>query len=197
MTKPFSQACENNKQSILSILEHAFRSHKQVLEIGSGTAQHAVHFAQHLKHLIWQTSELPDNHQGINLWLEQAQLPNILPPLNLDLAKPWPISDVDAIFTANTLHIISEQLVCRFFTGVSQHLCEGGTLCVYGPFNYDGQYTSSSNAEFDQWLKQRDLQSGIRDIKYIVDLANTANLTLIKDHSMPANNRLLEFIKRR
>jgi len=196
MTKPYSQACENNKQPILDVLSHALSDTAQVLEIGSGSGQHAVHFAQHLPQLTWQTSDLAINHDGIKQWINEAQLSNLQLPISLDLNQPWPIEQTQAIYTANTLHIVSWPLVVKFFAGVKQHLSNGGVLCIYGPFNYQGQFTSQSNANFDLWLKGRDPQSGIRDIEAIMTLAAEAGLSLTKDHQMPANNRLLVFTKR-
>jgi len=200
MNKPFSQACENNKQAILNILKSVFSKNNHVLEIGSGTGQHAAFFGQHLHHLTWQTSDLLINHSGINTWLDEVALPNVQRPLEIDLHKPWPMSSnnlrIDGIFTANTLHIISWPLVIKFFEGIEQNLKTGSNVCIYGPFNYQGRYTSESNANFDIWLKDRDINSGIRDIEAILLLANSAGLKLIDDHVMPANNRLLVFSKK-
>ena len=193
MNKPYSQACDNNKQPIFQVLKQLLSNSKQLLEIGSGTGQHAVHFAQQLPQLTWQTSDVAINHPGINQWLDQAELSNLQRPLLLDLNQPWPIEQVDSIFSANTLHIVSWPLVKKFFSGVANHLASDGILCVYGPFNYQGNFTSQSNANFDLWLKSRDPDSGIRDIEHIEQLATAAGLTLIDDHAMPANNRLLVF----
>lgn len=193
MNKPYSQACENNKQPIFEVLEQVLAHSKQLLEIGSGTGQHAIHFAKQLPHLTWQTSDVATNHAGINQWLAQEQLSNLKSPLTLDLNQPWPIAQVDSIYTANTLHIVSWPLVERFFDGVAKHLASNGTLCIYGPFNYQGNYTSQSNANFDLWLQSRDPNSGIRDIEKIEQLATNAGLSLINDCAMPANNRLLVF----
>ena len=199
MTKPFSQASENNKQPILNILSKVFSSTKHVLEIGSGTGQHAAFFGQSLPHLTWQTSDLPINHPGINQWLDETNATNVLKPIVIDLNATWPTLtsnvQVDGIYTANTLHIISWPLVVKFFEGIKRNLKTHGNVCIYGPFNYQGNFTSESNANFDLWLKDRDLNSGIRDIEAIMTLANSANLTLIDDHAMPANNRLLVFSK--
>ncbi|MCF2858527.1 class I SAM-dependent methyltransferase [Pseudoalteromonas sp. SMS1] len=194
MTKPFSQACENNKDPILQKLRPFFADAAYVLEIGSGTGQHAVHFAASMPSLQWQTSDLAHNHDGITCWCKEASLSNLKLPLVLDLNMAhWPITEVPAIYTANTLHIVSTRLVARFFTGVSQHLAPHGKLAIYGPFNYHGQFTSQSNAQFDTFLKTRDPDSGIRDIEWICELAAAAELTLVTDHAMPANNRLLFF----
>lgn len=195
MNKPFSQACENNKPHILSVLLTSLQRSKNLLEVGSGTGQHAVHFAANMPWLTWQTSDVIDNHQGINLWLNDFPAKNLYAPIELDLNNPWPIKQVDAIYTANTLHIVSWQLVQAFFQGVERHLSAEGKLCIYGPFNYQGKFTSDSNAAFDLWLKERDTQSGIRDIEAIIELALQAGLNLENDHEMPANNRLLIFKK--
>ena len=195
MNKPFSQACENNKVAILAALADSFSASKTVLEVGSGSGQHAVFFAPNMPWLSWQTSDILANHQGISQWLKEYPAGNLLHPIELDLNHPWPIEKIDAIYTANTLHIISWPLVQAFFSGVSQHLNQQGKCCVYGPFNYQGQYTSESNAGFDIWLKERDSQSAIRNIEAIMALAENVGLSLENDHAMPANNRLLVFQK--
>jgi len=193
MQKPFSQACENNKSYILNTLKDAFATCANILEVGSGTGQHAVHFAKNLTHLTWQTSDLIDNHQGINLCIDDEPSDNLKRPLVLDFAKPWPVELVDGIFTANTLHIVSRPLVESFFKGVGLHLRNNGTLCIYGPFKYDGEFTSPSNAQFDLWLKNIDSNRGIRDIESIISLAKKEGLLLVNDVDMPANNQLLVF----
>jgi len=193
--KPFSQACENNKNYILPILQQAFSAIDTVLEVGSGTGQHATFFAPHLPQLTWQTSDLLVNHEGITQWINEFPATNLRQPLVLDLSQPWPVKQVTGIFTANTLHIVSWELVVAFFDGVKKHLAPQGKLCIYGPFNYEGKFTSESNANFDVWLKDRNASSGIRDIEKIIALANQAGLALSTDHEMPANNRLLEFAR--
>ncbi len=196
MPKPFSQACENNKQPILKIVKRAFIDQKHVLEIGSGTGQHAIYFAKKLPFLTWQTSDLPINHAGINQWIDDFPSTNIKRPLVIDLAdEPSLPNDIDAIFSANTLHIISWPLVHNFFKMVEKNLPQNGTLCIYGPFNYQGKYTSESNANFDLWLKDRDEHSGIRDFEAICQLASKSGLSLNEDIEMPANNRILLFTK--
>ncbi|MEL4430827.1 DUF938 domain-containing protein [Shewanella mangrovisoli] len=199
---PFSQACENNKAPILAVLQTAFASAKQVLEIGSGTGQHAVYFAENLPQLFWQTSDQTDYLEGISARCRQQGhqkgINNLGLPFALDVTQPWPIDDprIDAVFSANTLHIMSQTMVEAFFTGLGQYLPQLKTLCIYGPFNYQGQFTSDSNRQFDQYLKQRDSESGIRDIEWIIQLAQAQAFTLIADTAMPANNRLLHFSKR-
>lgn len=193
MIKPFSQACENNKGPILEVLKTVFNKTKSVLEVGSGTGQHSVFFAEQLPHLQWYTSDRRINHEGINLWHKEANLTNLHGPLELDLNYAWPVNNVDAIYTANTFHIVSWQLVEQFFKGISTHLVSQGVVCIYGPFKYQGQFTSASNEEFDRFLTQRDPFSGIRDFEAIEQLATQAGLTLISDTAMPANNQLLVF----
>ncbi|RBW47675.1 methylase [Psychromonas sp. B3M02] len=197
--KPYSQASENNKTPILAILKEVFADKKQILEIGSGTGQHAIFFAQHLPHLLWQTSDLIIHHQGIKMWLDECTLSNVQPPILLDLHHDWPTPTnhipLDGVYTANTLHIISWSLVIKFFEGISTNLPVAGKVCIYGPFKYQGEFTSDSNADFDLWLKERDSHSGIRDIEDILLLADSAGLKLIEDYKMPANNQLLYFEK--
>ena len=191
----FSQACENNKTAILTILKKAFKRTEYVLEIGSGTGQHALYFAEQLPRLQWQPSDLLINHPSIHYRRDHHGSINLRAPIVVDLHDTWHLpTQVDGIFTANTLHIISWELVKRFFSGVALNLTTGGTLCIYGPFNYEGKYTSQSNAEFDLWLKERDDNSAIRDFEAIESLASRSGLSLIEDHPMPANNRLLVFV---
>lgn len=193
MIKPFSQACENNKSPILrGIIPHLAHA-ESVLEVGSGTGQHSVHFAANLSHLQWHTSDRLVNHNGIKQWVDEVQLSNLHAPIELDLNNPWPVSTVDAIYTANTLHIVSKPLVEQFFTGVSKHLVAKGIVCIYGPFKYNGAFTSESNQRFDEFLKQQDEQSGIRDFEWVQQLAVKAGLTFVEDIAMPANNQLLIF----
>lgn len=197
MNKPYAESCEQNKQVILEVIQDIFKDRKQVLEIGSGTGQHAVFFAQHMPHLIWHTSDVEQHHAGINAWINEAKLSNVMAPLELDVNNPdWPeIEGVDACFTANTLHIMGWPSVVNFFHGISKVLPAGALLVIYGPFNYDGQYTSESNRNFDQWLKSRDPQSGIRDLSKLKTLATASGFTLEKDIAMPANNRTLVWLK--
>jgi SAM-dependent methyltransferase len=190
--KPYAESCEQNRAPIQAVLEDVFADRKQVLEIASGTGQHAVYFGAALPHLTWQTSELPVNHAGIQLWLDEAQLPNVLPPVAIDVNDAdWPVEKVDAIFNANTVHIVAWPAVERMFAGIGRVLAVGGILCIYGPFNYGGQFTSESNARFDVWLKGRDPNSGVRDFEAINQLAAAQGLNLLKDIAMPSNNRTL------
>lgn len=194
MTKPFSQACENNKLPIANVLKTAFSQSQLALEIGSGTGQHAVFFAEQLPHLKWQPTDQRIYLEGIHQWLADYSGENILSPLELDVTQDkWPIKRVDAVFSANTLHIMSWSMVEAFFHGVRKVLRSGGVCCIYGPFNYEGEYTSPSNAQFDQWLKRRDPDSGIRNFEDVDCLAREAGMFLVEDYTMPANNRLLQW----
>ncbi len=196
LMKPYAESCEQNRAPILAVLQQVFADRQHVLEIASGTGQHAVYFAQAMPHLTWQTSELPANHAGIQAWLDEAGLPNVLPPVAIDVNDTdWPVPPVDAIFNANTVHIVAWAAVQRMFAGIGRVLADGGVLCLYGPFNYDGQFTSDSNARFDVWLKNRDPNSGVRDFEAIDQLAAAQGLSLIRDIAMPANNRSLVWQK--
>lgn len=190
--KPCSPACERNREPILAVLREAFADRRKVLEIGSGSGQHAVHFAAAMPWLDWQCSDVADNLPGISAWLDEAALPNTPPPLQIDLALPHPMSQrFDALFSANTLHIIGWPLVEALFAQLSTWLQPSATVVVYGPFNYGGTYSSDSNREFDEWLKARDPRSGIRDFKAVDALARAAGWVLVDDIAMPANNRCL------
>lgn len=194
--KPISIACERNQAPILAHLQTLFAHSNHLLEIASGTGQHAVYFGRAMPHLVWQTSDLVAHHVGIRAWLDEAQLANVLPPLVLDVNQPdWGVDKVDAVFNANTVHIVSWSAVCNLFAGVARVLTGNGVFCLYGPFNYGGAYTSVSNAEFDAWLKARDAESGIRDFEAVCELAVGLGLILHEDIGMPSNNRLLVFNK--
>lgn len=196
MNKSFSQACENNKKPILQIIKTIFLESTTVWEIGSGTGQHACYFAHHLPHLNWQPTDKKENLEGINCWIKEAGLTNLHNCQALNVTdNQWPCQSIDALFTANTLHIMHWQEVECFFSGLANCLTEQATVCIYGPFNYNGQYTSDSNKQFNLWLKARDPQSGIRDFEAIETLAKSAKLMIKNDFSMPANNHLLVFQK--
>ncbi len=190
--KPFSESSAENREPILAVLREVFADCRKVLEIGSGTGQHAVYFGAELNHLSWQTADLPQHHAGIRMWLEEAALPNVLAPIALDVNRTdWLDGRYDSVFSANTLHIVSWPEVEKFFAGVGTVLQPGGVLAVYGPFNYNGQFTSPSNARFDQWLKGRDPASGVRDFEAVDALAREQNLIFRRDIAMPVNNRTL------
>ena len=197
MNKPFSEACEQNREPILNVLARVFASHAHVLEIGSGTGQHAAYFPGRLSHLSWLPSDIEEHLSGIEAWRRESGLTNLHPALRLDVnqmdwALPHP---VDAIFSANTAHIMHWPSVLNMLRGVGENLPIGGTYCLYGPFNYAGAYTSDSNARFDQFLRSRDPDSGIRDVAHLVPAAISHGLQLIEDVEMPVNNRCLIFTK--
>ncbi len=192
MDKPFSPSSERNRDPILAVLRDAFADRRNVLEIGSGTGQHAVHFAASLPELTWQSSDRIDNHSGIRAWLADAALPNTPPPLGLDVTQErWPKARFDAVFTANTLHIMGWDEVQMLFRRLPEVLEPDARLAIYGPFNYGGRFTSDSNAAFDRRLKADDPKRGIRDFEAVDGLAQGIHFSLVADHAMPANNRCL------
>lgn len=196
MQLPFSEAAERNKHPILEKLVSLLATRKSVLEIGSGTGQHAVYFAPALPHLQWQPSELPEILPLLCSQCICHPAENLAAPIALDIDDvKWPDSQPDAVFTANTLHIIHWSLVCRLFVQVGKLLPENGICCTYGPFNMNGRYTSESNAQFDNWLKKRDPESGIRDIADLQHQAERCGLLLQEDYVMPANNRMIVWRK--
>jgi cyclopropane fatty-acyl-phospholipid synthase-like methyltransferase len=201
-SKPFSASCERNRDPILAVLREHLGDRRHVLEIGSGTGQHAVHFAAAMPWLVWQCSDADGSLPGIRQWLDEAGLPNTPDPFPLQAAttptpgfSPSPTGRHDAVFSANTLHIMGWPEVEAFFAGIGELVeaaaVSGFTLAIYGPFNVGGDYTSESNREFDAWLKARDPRSGIRDLEAVDALARSAGLRMIEDVAMPANNRCL------
>lgn len=195
--KPFSESSEQNKMPILSVLDKHFKKVSSVLEIGSGTGQHAVFFAKQFPHLTWLASDQLEYHSGIEMWLSEAGLENTRGPLELNVNQnDWCIDKVDAIFSANTVHIMGWESVENMFKGIKKTLSKEGLFCLYGPFNYDGKFTSESNKQFNTWLKQRDPLSGVRDFEALNQLAENAELLLIDDIEMPANNRVLVWQKK-
>ena len=197
---PWSQACENNKTWILSVLERHFvrrGAAGQVLEIGGGTGQHAEFMAANMPWLIWQSSDIAENVDNLQLRLTAAALPNLPDAITLDaFDRQWSVPAADYIFSANTLHIMSMSAVRQLFSLLPTVLKPDGKLAIYGPFRYRGAFTTDSNAHFDQWLKQRDPESGIRDAEWVDELAQNAGLSLIEDNDMPANNQLRVWQKR-
>ncbi|MDF2178258.1 DUF938 domain-containing protein [Aliiglaciecola sp. CAU 1673] len=194
MEKPFSQACENNKGPILEVLKKHFRPCSHILEIGSGTGQHGVHFAPALPHLIWQCSDMPGNHAGINAWIDEAPAHNLKRPVAFTIGQhPWPKGDFDGVFSANTAHIMQPQEARLMMELVAHNLPKGGIFCQYGPFNIDGRYTSDSNRSFDESLRNQGY-GGIRDIGELQDWA-VSKLQLVERLAMPANNFTLVWRK--
>ena len=192
-TLPFSAACERNKDPILDILRPYLENIDSALEIGSGTAQHAVHFAAQCPHLFWQTSDQTEYLAGIRAQIQNSGLINLPAPLCVDVQHTdWSaLTAYPLIFTANTLHIMNEQQVMAFLIGARQVCKKEGWLAIYGPFKYDGVFTSPSNYQFDQSLRARGQGSAIRDFVWISGLAEAQGFELANDHVMPANNQLL------
>ncbi len=186
--KPYAESCDQNREPILAVLAPLFRERRRLLEIGSGTGQHAVYFAAALPHLSWQCSDRAEHLSGIRLWIEEAALSNLPPPLELDVLKHWPAERFDAIFSANTAHIMGIDAVEAMFAGVGAHLEPGGVFALYGPFSRNGQHTSPSNARFDAWLRAQDPAMGVRDQRWLESLAAAQGLQRIAEHTMPVNN---------
>jgi len=188
----FSQAAENNKIHICDRLCDVLKPCRHLLEIGSGTGQHATYMAPRLPQLVWQTSELAENLENVLARLEAEGAENIRTPIKLDVsAHPWGLSACDVIYSANTVHIMSWAHVEHLFRGVGEILENNGFLCLYGPYKYNGEFTTPSNQRFDQWLKDQDPVSGIRDFEAVDELAQDHGLVLREDFAMPANNQLL------
>ena len=191
--KEFSQACENNKTPILNVLRKYFLDVSKVLEIGSGSGQHAMYFADQLNWLTWQPTERRER-----LWVLQSNCRlssrnNLCSPLVLNIFEPWRKMELDAVFSANTLHIAPATGIEAIFSGIAPNISSGFRVAIYGPFKYEGKYTSESNATFDKWLRSQNLDSGIRDFELVNEEARNVGLSLIEDCAMPANNKLLVF----
>jgi hypothetical protein len=192
--KPFSQACENNKQPILEVLKRVLADKTNLLEIGSGTGQHAAYFAPRLRHLEWHTSDMPDKHLGISAWLEEVKINNLHHPLSFTIgaSSAWPLNNTDAVYTANTTHIMQPSESQLMMQLVANNLPIGGIFCQYGPYNFQGQYSSESNQSFDQHLSEQGC-GGIRDIDELALWAKP--LVIIETIPMPANNFILVWQK--
>ena len=188
---PRSPAAERNRDPILAVLRRHFADRRHVLEIGSGTGQHAVHFAAAMPHLRWHTADLPENHAGIAAWIGASGLANVVPPLPFDAGDPaaWPARRFDAVFTANTLHIMGWDEVASLFAHLPRLLEPDAVVVAYGPFNVGGRYTAPSNAAFDAQLRAADPKRGLRDLEAVQRLATAAGLRLLEVVDMPANNK--------
>ena len=191
MNKPFSESSEQNKTVIFETIEPFLVDGLKVLEIGSGTGQHAVYFASMVPGIVWQTTDLAENLAAIKSWIDDSGLPNLPEPRELDVSSAWMNETYDLLFSANTFHIMNQDQVEQCLKRCTSCLKQKGNLIVYGPFNYHGSYTSVSNEQFDGWLKSRDSQSGIKHFEWINELANRSGLHLVNDIAMPANNRIL------
>ena len=192
----YSESCERNKAPILEILQQLLPSSGKILEIGSGTGQHIVHFAPHFPLLQWQPSDRDEHLQGLTARVEQEGSPNILSPIKLDVLEQWPDGCFDAAYSANTAHIMGWDAVCATFAGLGACLAPEGLYCLYGPFNQDGSFTAESNREFDRHLRSSDPQMGLRDLEALESLANRNQMVLQEQFSMPANNQILVFRKK-
>ena len=196
--KSRSEASERNRDPILSVLRQWFVESGKALEIGAGTGQHAVYFAERLPHLQWLATDREENHPSIRAWIGDAGLPNLSGPIALDVTDAtWPVTAVDYVFSANTAHIMSWPEVEAMFAGIGRILRAGGRFCLYGPFNAGGEFTSDSNRVFDAMLRARDERMGIRDDRALIELGKRHGLALQADHAMPANNRTLGWEKNR
>lgn len=189
--KPYAPSCDKNREPILAVLRERLAERTSILEIGSGTGQHAVYFAPALPRLNWQTSDRAENLPGIRAWLAEAGLPNTPAPIELDVTGPWPARRFDAVFTANTLHIMPWSAVEALFAALPGVMVEQAIFVAYGPFNYGGRFTSESNARFDASLKASAPHQGIRDFADLDALARRAGMALAEDVAMPSNNRCL------
>ncbi len=187
--KPFAAAAQQNQDVILNVLQKEFHHAKKVLEIGSGTGQHAAFFSEHLPHLIWQASDKLENIPGISMWLQDCE--NTPSPITLDVLGAWPKDKYDSAFAANVAHIMHWNEIEAMFTGLGNTLSEHAVFCLYGPFNINGNYTSASNERFDQWLKNRDPLACIRDKDDLTKLASKNNLVISCEYQMPANNMII------
>ena len=196
MELTFSEACERNKGPILEVLRKVFSKTKTVLEIGSGTGQHAVHFSTHLSHLVWQPTELGENVAMLKSRIDLEGPGNLLPAKELDVSRNnWELEETDAVFIANVFHIAPIEVMHTCLKGTSKCLKSLGVFCVYGPFRFGGEFTSPSNDEFDYSLKTNNPEWGIRDFEQLCQVAEERGLTFRHNYSMPANNQLLVFKK--
>ena len=196
MDRPYSESCEQNRAPILAVLQRFLGDCRHLLEIGSGTGQHAVYFAPEFPGLVWQTSDRRENHPGIRAWLDALPSENLREPLVLDVSRdPWPVDRYDAVFSANTAHIMSEPDVQAMFSGVGRTLQSTGRFLLYGPFNINGRYTAPSNERFDQWLRAQDQRMGVRDLDWLQQLAGEADMRLEEMVDMPADNKILVWVK--
>ena len=194
--KPFAPSAERNKQAILDVLRRELTEHDHVLEFGSGTGQHLTHFAKAMPYVQWIPSDLSEQLPGISQWMSEAQVTNILNPIELDLRAPeLPNIKVTACYTSNTFHIVSWESVKQAFKCSATLLEEGEKFLSYGPYSINGQHTSQGNEEFDQQLRSNNPESGIRDIHKLNSLATQHGFSAARVISMPANNQLLVWVR--
>ena len=196
----FSEACERNKQPIADALARWLPRPARVLEIGSGSGQHAVHITRRISQVHWQPSERAEHcldlQQRIDLEgrSQLAAASQLADAITLDVsAGPWPDGPYEAVFTANTAHIMPASAVPELVAGAAAVLAPGGLLLLYGPFSDGGRHSAPSNAAFDAHLRSIDPAMGVRDADWITALAESRGLRALADVAMPANNRLLIF----
>ena len=195
--KPYAEACDENALPILEVLKAKLPECGELLEIGSGTGQHAVRFAEAFPKIQWYTSDMSEMHEGIRMWLDEAGLSNLHSPIPLDvLNDPWPNKLFDAIYSANTAHIMPEEAVEAMLQGVAKILKPGAPFLLYGPFMYDGEHTSESNWRFERWIRSWEKHRGIRDVSWLKQVAEPLGLVLEEDIEMPVNNRMLLWRRR-
>jgi SAM-dependent methyltransferase len=193
--KPVAPSCERNRNPILAVLREVLPTSGVVLEIGSGTGQHAAWFSAQLPGLVWQPTDLAENLPGIHAWAVEGG-PGLREPLVLDVVdQHWPVDAVDAVVCINAMHIISWSGVKALFAGVDRVLKPGGVLYVYGPYRYRDRPLEPTNEEFDEWLHMRNPESGIRYFEDVDALARGIGLRLAGDRAMPANNRSIWWLR--
>lgn len=189
--RPFAESAQRNGPPILEVLRREFRDATDVLEIGSGTGQHAVTFAAALPKLRWQTSDLDENHAGIDAWIDAGGVETVLRPLSLDVRTGSAgVASYDAAFSANTAHIMGMDAVRRMFSVVGDALRANGVFCLYGPFRVRGKFNTDSNQLFDASLRRRDPEMGIRDLEALDEFAASCGLERRRLYAMPSNNYL-------
>ncbi len=194
--KPYAEACDQNGPPILDVLKQYLPQQGELLEIGSGTGQHAVMFAKEFPQLIWQASDRAEMHNGIQMWIDESDCNNLRAPIALDvLEDAWPEQQFDAVYSANTAHIMPIQAVEAMFAGVAEALKPAGQFLIYGPFLYDGEHTSESNLRFDRWIRAWESHRGVRDVTWLKEVAEPLGLVLEQDIAMPKNNRTLVWKK--
>lgn len=191
---PIVESCLKNQRPILDVLGRFLPKNAKVLEVGSGTGQHAAYMTEHLPGIRWQPTEVRQRLTEVACWQKHCNRAEFLPPLELDVRQDiWPAGEVDAVFSANVVHFVSWPEVERMFIGAARVLKVGGQMILYGPYNYDGQFTSEGNVNLDLWLREQNPESGIKDFEQVLLLARKHHLHLRADEEMPANNRTLVF----
>ncbi|HEX4340072.1 MAG TPA: DUF938 domain-containing protein [Polyangiaceae bacterium] len=195
--KQHAPAAERNREPIFDALTPILGDGARVLEIGSGTGQHAAYFTERKPEWLWQPSDTrPESLASIAAYREESSSKGFLAPLALDVQRAkWPEGPFDVVFCANVIHIAAWQVCVAILDGAARLLSTGGKLVFYGPFRFRGELTPDSNRVFDQKLRSEDARWGIRDIVDIADTARPLGFSEPAIHAMPANNHLLVFEK--